>query len=282
MPSIRTPLSSVLINGALRFATCWRIERVDGVIFRFTDHNTALEVDGQVYSPVGSFNASARQKQDGAEGANYTAKSYLDSTLITHDDLIAGKYKDAIVYEFTLVNWKYPWLGKLHEYVLKILEISFNGEIWEAKVEDLKSRLSRKVGRNLNKDCDYVFGDPDTCQVNLAVLTQTGTVTTGGTNGFVATIAVTPVDEYYTDGVLTWTAGDNLGLTSEIKQQVGNDYKLYVKPPYPIQIGDTFDITPGCAHTKEACKSFQGNLLNFGGFPEIPGNNELISTPNTA
>lgn len=280
MPKAQVGLSSLLVNGVHRFATCWIFERTDGVVLRFTDHNTILTVDGNQYTPVGSPSTSAVERKDGTGGNNFTAKSYVDSASITHADLVAGRYRDCVVTEF-LVNWKYPWQGKFRVSVCRILETAFSKEVWEASVEDLKSRMKQKVGRVYARNCDYVFGDPDTCGVDLSSLADTGVIGTVTSNRLftVAGLAAQP-DGYFNDGTIEWSTGANSGLKSEIKSHVGSTMELHVKTAFDVGVGDQFNITPGCKHTREACKSFQGNLLRFGGFPTVPGNDKLFSTPN--
>jgi len=280
MPQVLAPLSSLLINGVHRFALCWKIERTDGVTLYLTNHNTKLTIDGNVYTPVGSPSASAREVRDGTAGNNFTVKSYIESTAITHEDLLAGRYRDAVVTEF-MVDWKYPWMGKFRNTVNRVLETIFSGEVWEAQVEDLKSRMKQKVGRVYARNCDYVFGDPDTCKFDRASLVQSDTVDSIITERRKFVLAtVSAADGYYDDGTITWTSGENSGLSSEIKTQLGDEIELHVETSFKIEVGDSFDILPGCKHTKEACKTYQGDLGNFGGFPTIPGNDKLFQTPD--
>lgn len=280
MPKAQVSLSSLLVNGVHRFATCWIFERTDGTILRFTNHNTVLTVDGYQYTPIGSPSASAVEKKDGVEGNNFVARSYIDSTSLTYEDLVAGKYRDCSVTEF-LVDWKYPWLGKFRVSICRILETTINKEVWEASVEDLKSRMKQRVGRIYSRNCDYVFGDPDTCGVDLSLLSDSGSVNVATSNRlFTVSGLVSQPDGYFDDGTIEWTSGANNGLKSEIKSHISTSIELHVKTAFDVAPGDTFDITPGCKHTKEACKSFQGNLLRFGGFPTVPGNDKLLSTPD--
>jgi hypothetical protein len=38
------------------------------------------------------------------------------------------------------------------------------------------------------------------------------------------------------------------------------------------------EIAPGCDLRRDTCKAKFGNLLNFGGFPDIPGRNPFGGT----
>src|SRR3954469_18577103 len=83
----------------LRFASCWRITRTDGVIIRVTDHNCALTVmddspNQNVFSPVTAFVPSARQLEASLKERNVELQGAISSDLITPDDLRAGRYRD--------------------------------------------------------------------------------------------------------------------------------------------------------------------------------------------
>ena len=41
---------------------------------------------------------------------------------------------------------------------------------------------------------------------------------------------------------------------------------------------DLHQIAPGCDLRRDTCKAKFGNLLNFGGFPDIPGRNPFGGT----
>lgn len=282
MQRVLAPVSSILINGVHRFATCWQITRTDSVVLYLTNHNTKLVVDGHTFDPVGSPSTSAIERKDGVGGNNFNAKSYLHSDAITHDDLRAGRYRGAEIVEF-VVDWKYPWLGKMRVSICRILETAFTGEVWEAQIEDLKSRMKQRVGRVYSRNCDYVFGDPDTCGFDLSTVEQSdavGSVTDPEQKRIFTLDTLSVADGYFDDGTILWTDGNNKNLYSEIKTQLGSVVELHVATPFKIVASDPFNIWPGCKHTKEACKTFQGNLQRFGGFPTIPGNDKLFQSPN--
>lgn len=279
MPAVLAPLSSLLINGVHRFVRCWQLTRTDGVILRFTEHSSSLVVDNNTYSPIGTPSASAKEHKDGTAPSNFSVSSYISSTAITYEDLLAGRFRDAIVIEF-IVDWQYPWLGKLSESTYKIVETTFNKEVWEAQIENNKTKLRQKIGRVYNRNCDKVFGSAD-CGKDLAPLTQSGTVAVITSSKLAFDATTTPqADEYFNDGTIIWTSGLNNGLKSEVKLYMATgDIELHVETPFDIVVGDTFSISPGCARTSVACKSFS-NFPNFGGYPYIPGNDKLYSTPN--
>ena len=45
-----------------------------------------------------------------------------------------------------------------------------------------------------------------------------------------------------------------------------------------IEVGQQFTAYPGCAHNTDACKAF-GNLLNYGGIPDLAGKSPFDGDP---
>jgi hypothetical protein len=43
-------------------------------------------------------------------------------------------------------------------------------------------------------------------------------------------------------------------------------------------VGDTFTLTEGCDKLRTTCK-LKGQILNFGGFPEVPGTDAYFKYP---
>ena len=54
---------------------------------------------------------------------------------------------------------------------------------------------------------------------------------------------------------------------------------LYPLPIAPV-IGDEILLTRPCNKTVEACKNFN-NIANYGGFPRLPGIDNLVSGAET-
>jgi len=47
-----------------------------------------------------------------------------------------------------------------------------------------------------------------------------------------------------------------------------------------VQVGDTYTAKPGCDKSAEICKTKFDNFINFGGFPDVPGQDRIASTPD--
>lgn len=99
-------------------------------------------------------------------------------------------------------------------------------------------------------------------------------------------------DAWFKYGVLTWLTGNNTGYKNDIKDyvEVNGVITLRQKPPFPIIITDTFEVTAGCNHILKMpgdvkgspytgdCRVKFNNVINYGGEPELP-NIDRIAAP---
>ncbi len=122
------------------------------------------------------------------------------------------------------------------------------------------------------------------CGLDIALHWLTGTVTAVAANAVTVPEAVDLPDSWFRGGVLRF--GMQLGFITghtgavltlsrpmpELAAALGN-------PEIDSETGDSLpvlaDIAPGCDLRAATCAAKFGNLLNFGGFPEIPGRNPL-------
>ena len=265
-----------------RLATLWEIERTDGTVLRFTDHDRNITFDDETFSPVSGLSASARQKQPELKNQNLEAVGVIDDDAITHDDLRAGKYVDAKVTE-RLVDWGFPFAA-IFVAVYWIESMKFTGEHWEASLAGITRRLRSKRGQLYNRTCRWQHGGTE-CGISLASYTAedvtVGTVVSSRLE--FQSDETGEADDYYNYGLITWVTGDNAGFTSEVKDYTASNgvFELQLKTPYDIEAGDTFDVHAGCDRLAATCKDKYSNLVNFGGFPFIPGNDKMLETPNS-
>jgi uncharacterized phage protein (TIGR02218 family) len=87
---------------------------------------------------------------------------------------------------------------------------------------------------------------------------------------------------WYDGGELTWTGGANAGQTVAVRSwDAGTGtLTLFLPALYPIQAGDPFTIRPGCDKTFATCQAKFDNAVNFRGFPQVPGNDQVLGYPD--
>lgn len=113
--------------------------------------------------------------------------------------------------------------------------------------------------------------DANTFSLNGVDSTNFSAYTSGGT----ATLE--GISEYFQGGVLTWTSGLNAGLSFEVKNYYPGYVYLMDAAPYPIQTADTYSMTAGCDLVLTTCISRFNNVVNFRGFPHVPGIDRMIA-----
>lgn len=272
--------AGLIASPCARLATCYKITRVDGTVYRLTGHDRDITLDGEVYTPMDTVEVSAIRRETALKAQNADSKGIISSTLIKSDDLRAGKYKKAKIEE-TLVDWKFPFAGKIIKNVFWVMNVSYDGEAWSADLESLPHFLGAKVGDIYTRDCGYNLGDSD-CGVNLVALQTTGTVVgmlDGDSRRIIRAASIAPqTDGYYDWGEVVFTSGANNGEKGEVKTYVAAtlDITLQLQLPYKVLPGDAFTLKPGCNKLKSTCKTKYSNVLNFGGYPYIPTTDRVL------
>ena len=74
----------------------------------------------------------------------------------------------------------------------------------------------------------------------------------------------------YNQGTIVGLTGANVGQTRTIVEMSSGTVSLLKAWLYPVAIGDSFQLLPGCDHTTATCRNVFGNFAHFGGFPYIP------------
>ena len=269
-----------------RLAQIWIITRADGDVFRFTSLDRDLTFGGQTYTACHSLTPSASESvaELGSAGS-ITLDGLLASGAVTFFDLHAGKFDGAQI-EALLVPWDGAEAPRtLLRGTFGKVDYSENG--FSVDVIGDGARLEQTpLVRPLAPDCRWKFGDPDTCGKDLVPLTVTGTVGAGdGQRGF-TDAARAEAAGYFTRGDVTFTGGDNDGITAEIKEHAdGGVFTLWPRLPFPIAAGDTNSITPGCTNLPDAIDGTNGcnawdRYVAYGGHPSAPGADKVSKAPD--
>lgn len=135
------------------------------------------------------------------------------------------------------------------------------------------------VGNQTTYTFQLIAGPPPAAH---DVVTISGMLTSGNNGTFTISLVVGNgfdvwVAGYYDDGIVTFTSGPNSGLSFQIGTWDG--ITLTLKNPLfaPCTNGDTFNISPGCAHNVNDCFNKFNNLDNHRGFPTMPGQDSILN-----
>lgn len=275
MKTLPVGLEAHLATGATTLCWCWRLERRDGAVFGFTDHDRDVTFDGIVYEAGAGLTASDLNESLGLSVDNLEVTSAVTSDHLQERDLVGGKYDDAQV-EIYRVNWQ--------DVAQRILmrsgslgEVKRSGSVFSGEIRGLAHYLQQPSGRLFQHTCDADVGDAR-CQVNLNTIALKG-------NGVVddvlsdkkfSTTGLTSFGAGWFDrGLVVFTAGAATGQAMEVKRHYVKDgvvwIDLWQDVAGPLEGGQTFTVTAGCDKRRETCHAKFSNIVNFRGFPDMPG-----------
>jgi len=273
---------SRLAGAALTMCACMRIERTDGTVLGFTDHDKALTIDinppidSLAYNPAVIDSPGAIAETADLAVDNFSFDAFLDiSGGIARADLLAGLYDGAKIKIF-VIDWTYQSYGIMPLKRGWLGPVAIQNGKFQAEFRSLAQKLQQPIGRSYLPLCDADLGD-SRCAKVLTTFTKTGTAgTVTSRSVFAATITGGgAAANYYRYGKLTWTSGANDGVSREVQENT------YAAPNYGMTLclameravvaGDTFSIIAGCDKSAMICASRFSNFINFRGFPYIPG-----------
>lgn len=142
-------------------------------------------------------------------------------------------------------------------------------------------QLTQNTPPNIyQSSCHHSLFNPN-CTLSKAAFTVTGTVAAGSTNMLInLTAALGSVGNDslpYTQGVITFTSGNNKGLSQSIrKQNSTTQLQLDVPMFMTVNIGDTFKLVPGCNKLEATCDLKFNNKANFPGKPFTPQPEQIL------
>jgi uncharacterized phage protein (TIGR02218 family) len=272
-----------LATGATNVCRAWTVLRQDRIMLGFTDHDQDLVVDGVECRADTGLTARALQQTTGLSVDNTEAFGALSAAAITETDLLAGRFDMAEVRAY-LVNWSEP-ADFIEQFRGSLGEITRSGGSFKAELRGLSDLLNRPHGMAYTPGCSAVLGD-SRCRFNLML------------PGYFADRAVEETedgrvfrfanftgfdDRWFESGRFEMTSGAAAGLVGMVKVDrldgSARRIELWQSLGAPVAVGDTFRVLAGCSKTTTTCRTKFSNLLNFRGFPHIPGEDWLASYP---
>lgn len=275
---IPVALAAHYATGSTTLARLWKIARLDGLVYGFTDHDAALSYGGVNYRPTSAFDASTISTRAQLNVDNLEVVGLLDDAGITAEDIEAGRWDGAAV-RIVEVNWADLSMG---ENVLRVGEIGNvqrrRGQ-YVAELRGLMQKLQNNVGRVVSPSCDAALGDAR-CGVDLdgsPGYRVAGTITSVTSRRVFAASSLAQAAAYFSGGDVTFTSGLNDGIRMEVKTHgASGALQMQLPLPFDVQVGDTFTIIPGCDHSKATCIAKFNNVVNFRGFSFVPGQDKTL------
>jgi uncharacterized phage protein (TIGR02218 family) len=256
----------------LTLATCWNVTRTDGTQYFFTSNSRDLVIDGNTYVASTGMNASAIDSNEDLSVDNLEVIGALTSSSITDADLIGGKWDYAAIQIFQ-VDYTNLALGKNILRTGTLGTISSMRNSYKAELRGMAQPFAEFFGRSYSPSCDTDLGS-SRCTVNLAPLTFSDTLTSVvSQTSIVSSGLAGKGTDYFVGGLFTLNAGDNSGISKEIKSYntATGAFTFQEAFPYSLIPGQSVTTVAGCDKSRDTCKNRFNNIINFQGFPDIPG-----------
>ena len=275
-------LAARLRAGAATLCRCWRIERRDGRIFGFTDHDEDVDLDGLTCRAATALSASDAKGGLGLDVDGLEAAGALSDEALKAEELAAGLFDGARV-ELWLVDWQAPE-NRLRLFTGRLGRVR-RGEVhFEAELRGLAAALNETRGRLYGHLCDAELGDAR-CGVNIADPRWRGTGTVIAADG--TQVRINGLSGYaeglFVHGRLEVTSGAARGFSAAVRAHAlrGAETIVGLDSPVPadLALGDAVTLTAGCDRSLATCRDRFANVVNFRGFPHMPGNDFLIAYP---
>lgn len=289
VPDVRaSQVAMVVLANASRCVTedcqIWRIERRDGKVFRYTSLDRDLRYGGKIYKACGSLDPSA--SQNGAtlgDTGSISLSGLITDDGISEAELFGGLFDDAFV-TIDLVSWgdltqpprrlASGWVGKVsHGPAFHTMEVLSVG----ARLEQVA------LVQVVSPSCRWKFGSPQ-CGVDVEAMKITGSVSRVINRGDIILTVTPPADDgrIWLNGRLRFVDGPCAGIVAEFKSIDFATGQIILWTPAGLTPlpGDAVEILPGCDLTKDGgCKAYS-NIINFGGFPDVPGADAILEAPD--
>ena len=270
----------------------WRVIRTDSQVFGWTDFDEDIVIDGVTYRASEGLKATSAHTTQELNVDTLDVTAFLDVT--TEAQIAAGIWDDADV-----VNFECRWdvlptvLGT--DVVFKrsgnLGRVQRQNLLFTAEIRGPADRLNTRIGRQYSALCPWrhavwngsTFVASTECQASLSGKIVSGTVTAlpDDPTMLFHDATVSQADAYFNDGLIAFTSGANASITREIRFFGSQNFDLYRPLPFPLSIGDSYVAVRGDDHTFATCKDIYNNIVHFGGFPHVPGQDAIYATPTS-
>ena len=275
-----------LESGVTTLCHAWAITRRDGVEFGFTDHDLPLVFDGKTFRADTGLSAMALQQSTGLSIDNTEAMGALSDSALREEDIEAGRFDDAEVMAW-LVNWV-DVSQRMLQFRGTIGELKRTAGGFRAELRGLTEALNRPLGRVYQKPCTAVLGDSN-CKFDLsnsAYFTDRAVEIVEDGRVFRWSVFAGFVPAWFTRGRLAVLSGAGAGLDGIIKKDVVENGMRAVELWEPIRAnittGDQVRLEAGCDKRFQSCQLKFNNVVNYQGFPDIPGEDWMAVPPKSS
>lgn len=284
MLSLSPSMQAKLDRRATTFCQCWRVSRNDATVMGFTDHDRDLTFNGVTFRANTGLSASQIESGVGFAPGTGEAAGALSGESLTESDLLNGIYDGASV-ETWLVDWTDVADRALLD-IATIGEVRRGESAFAAELRSTAHLFDQQQGRAFQRNCSADLGDAR-CGVNLMAsgFLAAGVVVEFAGGAIDVDLSQNFDSGYFSGGALNFTSGANQNARFTVKSHRQEELRatvtLWTAPGGAIIAGDEILMTAGCDKSPTTCRLKFGNIVNFRGFPHMPGNDRVIAYPSS-
>lgn len=255
-------------------AICLRIECTNGLIVRMTRYPRDLVMsNGMLYTTGSGYDFTGYSATTSMSPSAIDMEGFLGFAGVTADAIASGVFDNARCYLFAC-----DYLNPVENFEPMVASLLGKTSIEDSKyrIEEMAliDAMNQATGKTYTAQCPKVFGGQEYagCKVSLGALTVTGTLSSVTSATVFTDSSRAEAADYFAMGTIRFTSGANAGLKPlEIKSYAGGIIQTFEPFYYPPAAGDSYSMIPGCRKRRdEDCRDKWNNVLNFGGFKDMP------------
>ena len=171
MRSASVALQAHIAGEVTSLCTLFRVERRDGLVLGFTDHDQDILYDGTTYEARSGYTRTAIKDSSNYSVDNLELEGLIDSDRITAEDIRAGLYDSAEIRIYT-VNWADLTMGDIKNRRGTIGVVSIKDEVYISELRGLFYAFQTVIGERCSARCRSDLFDPDRCSLDPAAFIE--------------------------------------------------------------------------------------------------------------
>ena len=274
-----SPALIALLNSSEQFimADLYTFTLVGGGVYRYSGGTTAItDTNRNLFALGPKFERSKTHVVIGVQVDELDVKIYPEpSDMLGSTPFLqtawTGQFDGAVLQVERAFMWPSygAVVGTVVMFAGRISDIDCSRTGIDMKCRSHLELLNIQMPRRLwQPTCNHVFGDA-MCQFDRVSLAVTFAAGSGTTQTQI--VGVPNTSTPFTQGTIVGLSGANAGETRTIANFMAGQY-AQVKLAFLAQpdIGDQFQLLPGCDRSLGTCTNTFSNQIHFGGMPYIP------------
>lgn len=276
MKSLLSALAASLNGRVTTLATLWRLERTDGALFGFTDHDADLQIDGLIYRARSALASEGVRDRVGGSAETTEIAGALQNDVISEADLMSGLWDDARI-RVTVVDWT-DTSQRAQVFSGVVGAVRMESGAFTADVAPLRQKLEAAGGRFFTRLCDAQLGDAR-CGVDITASPFRGAGAVQSVEG--RSIRVSGLTAFqpgwFNLGIFVAPSGERRTVRRHSVVGALAQLELDDAPALPLAIGASVVVTAGCDKRAGTCAAKFANIQSFRGFPHMMGAEAVIA-----